>query len=220
MSKREHVDSNGQNLLPDWWSSDLYYFLNDIPIEGWVWEFMRRARLKEVLGSRPVDAMNPEPNTECINGFDINCYKQWTHPYWAKKPPFLIPSAVTVDGEWPARFQGQQYSVFNEAGRNLAKINVDLNRRNHRIIKDFKETLGFLRKKHHEIKRLNVRKQDWLGAHVLEVWDLRELKVSWSDIQSVLKINSIQQVRNAFKTAQDNIDKGKWRLYVRNFENW
>ena len=55
-------------MPPDWWSRSLYDFLSDLPQSGWIWEFMRRARLKELLGDSPVDAMNPDPELEELGG--------------------------------------------------------------------------------------------------------------------------------------------------------
>jgi hypothetical protein len=46
---------------PEWWSLSLYDFLANLPLEGWIWEFMRRARLKEELKGSPVVAMLPKP---------------------------------------------------------------------------------------------------------------------------------------------------------------
>jgi len=76
--------------LPAWWNRDLYSFLGDMPIEGWIWEFMRRARLQKVLVSRPVDAMNPSPKIKNIDKAYINLYKHWNHPYWRCKGVFSL----------------------------------------------------------------------------------------------------------------------------------
>ena len=59
---------------PVWWNRDLYAFVQGMPPEGWVWEFMRRARLLQILRNVPVDAMNPNPNIENLRGAHLNYY--------------------------------------------------------------------------------------------------------------------------------------------------
>lgn len=207
--------------LPSWWTPELYSFLRDMPIEGWVWEFMRRARLKEALGAGPVDAMNPNPDLNKIDPDCWNYYKSWNHPHWRriKKPPFLIPPAVNISGQWPAKYQGQQYRIDDEAGRNLFAVHVDLNRRDTRIISDFQEALIMLRKDLPERKRTSARIEDWHQSHILETWDLHEYAyaVSWSEIVEELTLNSVQQARNSFNSAKNYIEKNKWKTLVRNF---
>jgi hypothetical protein len=83
-------------MPPDWWNMELYSFVTeDLPLEGWVWEFMRRDRLREVLGERPTDAMNPNnPDLEIIeDAYFLNYYKPWNHPYWQEigKAPLFLP---------------------------------------------------------------------------------------------------------------------------------
>lgn len=208
--------------LPSWWTLELYSFLIGMPIECWVWEFMRRARLQKVLGTGPVDAMNPKPNLYNLDPDHFNYYKHWNHPHWkrTKKLPFLIPPAVNISGKWPTKFQGQQYRIDDEAERNLVVAQIDLNRRDTRIISDFQEALISLRKDHPERARSNPRKQDWRLSCILEIWDLREYKVPWSEIVKVLSsnfVNSIEQARNSFNSAKNYIDQNKWKTLVRNY---
>jgi hypothetical protein len=54
------TDSKKKPPLPHWWEPDLYNYVETMSLHGWVWEFMRRSKLKRILkGRRPVGAMNP-----------------------------------------------------------------------------------------------------------------------------------------------------------------
>ena len=183
---------------------------------------MRRATLKKVLGTKSVDAMHPEPDIKNIDATYINLYKHWNNPYWrhAKKLPYLIPSAVKIRGKARANYQKYQYGIVDPEETNLVVAFIDLNRRDTRIISDFQEALISLRKDHPERARSNPRIQDWHLSCILEIWDLREYRVPWSEIVKVLSsnvVNSIQQARNSFNSAKNYIDQNQWKTLVRNY---
>ena len=113
--------------LPPWWEPSLYNFLRRLPLEGWVWEFYRRAVLKENLGGLPVEAMNPEPDFEKplsemavpiekdgwvlsnIEDEDMepevvqlasenwDLYYHWGHEEWKRKKPISLAPSVLCD---------------------------------------------------------------------------------------------------------------------------
>ena len=198
--------------LPSWWTLELYSFLRrDMPIEGWVWEFMRRARLQKVLGTGSVDAMNPGPNLEKINADHINYYKNWEWFVKFHRKPIFFPPAVNVPDRWPDGFHGQQYRI-DELEKYFVPITIDLSRRDSVIRRDFEMVLKKLRTEHpDETSRINPRRSVWLDNKVLEIWDLRQLEVSWSSIERILGLSDKKDyIRKSHYIAEDMIDKGKW----------
>lgn len=197
--------------LPAWWNRELYSFLGDMPIEGWVWEFMRRARLKKVLRAYPVDAMNPEPHLETINADYINYYKNWKWFAKLSRKQLFIPQAVNIQDRWPEGFHGQQYRI-DECEKKIIKITIDLSRRDSVIRHDFERVLKKLRTEHPDkTSRINPRRSVWLENAVLEIWDLRQLKVSWNSIEKILGLSDKKDyIRKSNYIAEDMIDKDKW----------
>jgi len=125
---------------PDWWNKSLYGFLKGMPLKGWVWEFYRRAVLKQNLGDLPVDAMNPEPDFEkplnraslpekedgwfatedsgqattgetVLSGWNHNLYLPWKHPHWRKEKPMRFWGSIRPVGFFvPSLSEWGQYS--------------------------------------------------------------------------------------------------------------
>ena len=224
---------------PDWWSPDLYSFVRDMPLEGWVWEFMRRHRLWLVLDTGPVDAMNPHPtHLSLLPRPYRNYYRSWawfasaeglqqgpsTRP--RRNRPIYLPPAVFPPSGRPSRFKEQQYRInpddlaVHGIEGDPVRIRVDLNRRDTVIKAHFEEVLADLRAERPEPKRSNPRLWAWRDQHLLEVWDLRQFHVSLSNIVSLFpdleSVDSavttlrIQPVRNALRTASEYINGGKW----------
>lgn len=124
---------------PAWWNPSLYDFVNDMPLEGWAWEFYRRAVLKENLPGLPVDAMNPTPDLQRNFGQTVlpreedgwvssngaeeftengelasenwNLYFHWGHPDLGERKRMGTPSSVSCK-EVPqlSRWFGRQYT--------------------------------------------------------------------------------------------------------------
>lgn len=216
-------------MPPDWWNMELYSFVTvDLPLPAWVWEFMRRDRLREVLAGRPVDAVNPNPDFGFIENADYwNYYKPANHPYWDDigKGPYFLPPAVNISGQWPPTFEGQQYRLVDEGLHNYIKLNVDLNRRDKVIIRDLKRILRDLRDSDPEPSRTLPKNDTWFSQRILQVWDLREFNMSWSTIARLVWFENpqdnsiaITNVRNAYNTARDYIDYGNWKKLARYIE--
>jgi len=215
---------------PNWWNISLYTFITeDFTLEGWVWEFMRRDRLREVLGDRPVDAMNPNPDLEIIEDpFYWNYYKPANHIYWdtVEKAPYFLPPAVNIPERWPPGFSGQQYRLEDDELRNYIKINIDINRRDKVLLKDFKVILSLLRQDNPEPSHINPRTTNWIDQHILQVWDLRQFNIKWRRIAELVGFNVtgydnsslIQRARNAITTARNYIDNRKWIRLARYIE--
>lgn len=239
---------------PDWWNESLYDFLKDMPLEGWIWEFYRRAVLKENLGDLPVDAMNPEPDLErvlakipypeMLKGWELSIveeedlesdnpilapfnwdlYLPWNHARWDTRKPIGMPPPVRCH-EVPQlqRWFGRHY----EAGRKLIgtkhvvkKLNVitlglNLDCRNSRIREHFELVLMGLRQTYPEPKKAPDRTEKWLDNKILQVWDLRELKVGLETITKMLFLKNDyfvepKKARNAHASAVRLIEKEGW----------
>jgi len=176
---------------PNWWNPSLYNFTDEMPLEGWVWEFMRRARLLRILGDKPVDAMNPDPDIEHFNADYLNYYNSWDiYQRTGRKPFYAVPSVTLRSGRWPKGwpkgFHGQQYMVLDKSMEEyfLAKPKkhywyprIDLNRRDSEIKRDFWMLLEEMRIKHaipYDKEKRTPRTLEWAAMHVLEVWDLHQ----------------------------------------------
>jgi hypothetical protein len=130
---------------PTWWNLDLYDFLNDLTIEGWTWEFRRRARLKEVFEEvsidSPVDAMNPHPTIEGPDSETVleildelypdfwNCYRRYQRTETIYLP-VCFPPPIFIPGKWPEGFYGLEYIINDYYQNKIVKpdICLDLNR--------------------------------------------------------------------------------------------
>lgn len=263
MGKKQSVN------LPSWWEPSLYDFLNSMPAEGWVWEFYRRAVLKENLGQLPVEAMNPDPDLEKVlqelptpledagwtvaknweeEDIDANhpelaahnwmLYLPWNHPRWSNNKPFGMDLSVYCS-ETPqlkswfgrpfvkgAKLVGKTWLRPNQ-GR-FVELNIDLARPNAVLKRDFGYILRELRqiktsvggRKYPPPERISLDNiQFWKKNKILQVWDLREFKVSYSNIVHMLFEEKIkkktleepkQVARNAHNRAVQLIEKGGW----------
>lgn len=222
---------------PPWWEFGLYFFLSNISLKGWIWEFFRRAMLQQEL-SRPVDAMNSSPDLADLDPHYRNCYKHWTHKYWFDKngnrreTPIFVPPAVFLDKGWPMGFKGQQYRI-DDHNPHFVNIKIDMNRRDTDLRRDFKLLLRKLRKNRPKTKkRITPKPANWKSNYILEVWDLRQFKVSWNMITDLIADNESQiydrkaqnniddkdikiayneSTQNAYRTAKSYIDAGNWK---------
>jgi hypothetical protein len=218
---------------PDWWNPSLYSFVTvDFPLEGWVWEFMRRDRLREVLCGRPVDAMNPNPDLESIEDSRYwNYYKPANHPHWETigKAPYFLPPAVNIPGQFPIGFQGQQYRLEDDALRQLRQVNIDINRRDSTIFRDFTKILSLLRNDfpeppgYPEPPPMRPKPDVWFDNRILQVWDLRQFNVVWPAIAELYGFSSPpydreygkQKAINSYNTAYKYIDNRKYKELAR-----
>jgi hypothetical protein len=218
---------------PEWWTPTLYDYLKDLPLDGWVWEFMRRARLKMLRPRRPVDVMKPGAEKKL---------SRWSHYYISglnipKRGQFLFaPSAVHWEGiTHPGWCRGSFHNVddFEVEDETLARdhrsedqwldIRINVKRRDAVILQDFKNALSKARKTFPEPRRVNPRDKDWIQNQILEVWDLREFKVPWKQIVDLPgmfenkdrnhpEYDVLQSARNAYNTARRLIDERGWQL--------
>lgn len=220
------ASGGGQNP-PSWWSIDLYSFINDgFPLEGWVWEFMRRARLQEVLRDRPVDAMNPEPDLESINPDFWNLFKPWNHEKWSHKSPTFLPPAAAIPGRWPKSSAGQQYGIEDQDLKEFVSVTIDLSRRDSVILRDFKAVLKELRREVPSPEKVQPRTEDWLYNNILAVWDLRQYGISWFNIAKILDLRNLDEdrygaivaIRNSYNSAMLYVEKGGWQKLARYIE--
>lgn len=201
------------NFPPDWWHPELYDFLkpgpaSELPLEGWVWEFMRRQRLKTLLPKgQPIDAMNPSPATACLEANNYAYYYPWPRAKSLftkapnKWPYYLSPSVVGPAGLCPKYFSTQYFRVqtfisdFDEANQDFITVTqfprkqttfkVDLNRPDSAIKRDFSHALEAAREKYPGPQTITHRRKAWGSNYALQVWDLRSFKVSWNVIHSL-----------------------------------
>ena len=96
----------------------------------------------------------------------------------------------------------------------------------------FAALLKALRRQHPLRRRRKPRLQSYPYSHCLEVWDLRQFRVSWREIARRLpppgrradardERDWVESIRNAGKMARLYIDQGKWAelaLYVEDLE--
>ena len=204
------------NLPPDWWKRSLYDFIADMPLKGWIWEFMRRGRLLEALEGAPVDAMNPQPNIDDLGGDYIRYYCSYPQIRHKINDLVFFPRSVNQVETWPEDFHGQQYRIADAELKNLKKITVDLNRSDRLIIDDFKTLLSRMRTEHEIPKRVNPRPNDWAVTCILQVWDLRQYECKDKTIYRLLKgLNGQSTVRNAIGSGEDYINKDGWKRLAR-----
>ena len=111
-----------KSKVPDWWSEELYSFVEGMPLRGWCWEFYRRSRLRELLSGGSVDAMNsdsdfsrlahalpenvwgPNANMAVAYAYRIadprDLYKRWKSKKRQVYNPLTIPSSIQCE-EFP-----------------------------------------------------------------------------------------------------------------------
>jgi hypothetical protein len=96
---------------PDWWGSSLYDFLKDpkFPLMGWVWEFMRRYRLKKLFKVEPVEAMKPDVQPRDVPAGSCLLNLPW--PVIISNFQSFILLTSGVDHKWREKMvQGGAYS--------------------------------------------------------------------------------------------------------------
>lgn len=214
---------NSEGSLPDWWNIDLYDYLKEMPLRGWVWEFMRRARLKHIFNIRPVDAMMPDPRVSTIPVAARPYYLNWKDYYsglepiyfppavWHGKRKTLIHGAVhRADG-----YELEDFSwVWDSIPRHEISLTIDLNRNNKVLISDFKTCLKQLRKEHGKLKLIQSRDSQWSNNKMLQVWDLKDYGIEGPRIVKLCDIavaKPLDTVKNAYKQAKKYIDEKKWQ---------
>jgi hypothetical protein len=226
--------------LPDDWGLKLYDFTKDMPLEGWVWEFMRRARLKRLLGKEYFNAMylarrknitlGPD-QTQNLDPDHWNYYRPWSWYQKRNRKPFSVsPSVVTSTIGWPKGFHGQQYRVPDESldqyalarlDRPFVNLRVDLNRQDTRIRKDFDELLKSLRVKH-RLRQNSPHPEysKWYKMLVLPCWDLKQFGLSQQELALTFPrfrynyggelLPNKERVKNSLKVTRSYIDRGEW----------
>lgn len=212
---------------PSDWRPGLYNFTRNMPLEGWIWEFMRRARLKEILGNRPVDAMNVGLNRHERTGIkstDWAYFKSWADTSWfdnagkRKRSPIFLPPAVFRPRDFPTRFSGQPYRPPHRV-KNVIDVRVDLNRDTKVIKRDFARLLEQMKSPDSPRGSDNAstdkpKYREWSNMHILEVWDLRQFNVSWIIIATRLGFTHVESIlspaRSALRSATKYIDQGEW----------
>lgn len=195
---------------PDWWYKELYDFTKNMPLEGWVWEFARRAALKEILKGAPVDAMNPDPDLSHMEDEAAeNYYISWHQAierfgYWGHQPFYRVP-AVRFSRGFPPDFRGQPIQIPSPHGEWI-DISINIKRRDTTIRKDFMGLLKLIRiqQKMPQPKQIKPRTTNWTTP--LMAWDLYQFGVPFLTIASLLDIHADPDSRE-FPGPEDNIDK-------------
>jgi len=213
-----------EHTPPEWWDESLYDFMQNVSLDAWVWEFMRRNMLQKLFQklsrTQGIDAMNPNPDFEEI-GYDfIDLYNNYTHPdrrgnnnqrnqFW------VIPAVLQKGAGWPENFDGQQFQLSRYFDREYIDLVIDVKRQDEVIMKDFKELLARIRERHREPRKIRLRTKDWYDNKILAVWDLKQQGASYAWIGERLfrsnKTNLTQTAKNAYKVARDKIDKEGWK---------
>jgi hypothetical protein len=155
--------------------------------------------------------MNPRPNLKRINTDYIKYYKNWKWFEEFNRKPVFFPPAINIPDRWPDGFHGQQYRI-DELEKHFFTITINLSKKDSVIGRDFKKVLKKLRTEYpDEKRRINPRQSVWLDHRVLEIWDLRQRKVSWRSIERILGLSDRKDyIRKSYYIAEDMIDKGKW----------
>ncbi len=236
--------SANQPSPPEWWKPSLYRYLEKLTLAGWVWEFMRRDRLKTLRLGEPVDVMNPHRGGKETSEHLRYYYKPWhLWPYPGRSGKvFTIPSAIMWEGvllPWWVRHTWLSLNSYELENHTLAsdplpsqwvQISIDLNRSDAVILQDLEIALKKARKKYPR-KRVNPKMERWRENQILEVWDLCEFsqfKNSWSKIAKLPgmfegkeeehpydhDIYVRQSARNAYHTARKLIEGRNWKLYA------
>lgn len=217
---------------PSWLNFDCYSFVSTMPLEGWVWEFMRRANLKTVLQGGPVDAMNPNPELDFSKDDMIDLwYTPWNqaikkNAHWKKDiiPYYHVP-AIRFPNNWPPGFKGHPIQISTPFGKWVkVEIVIDLNRRDTVIKNDFPSILKEIRNQNKipqpKIPKLHI--DNW--KEPLMVWDLYQYNIPAKDIIKFIRKEPSKaadeqwiysQVNNYYDQAFRYIEDGKWRELAR-----
>jgi hypothetical protein len=218
---------------PKRWGSRLYSFTEHMPLEGWVWEFMRRARLKQLPGNAPVNAMNPT-EFDFTKDEEIDYwYLTWPQAIakfsWWKNGtlPYYLAPAVRLQTPWPIGFEGQPMQLPPMKTRGIwVDIAIDLNRRDTVIRRDLEALLKQIRiqQKIPQPKQIKPHVGNW--SKPLMVWDLYQYGIPGLTIADLLDIHPSEgarvgpewrtsQVKNYYEEATPYIDEGKWEDLAR-----
>jgi len=216
---------------PTWWGLGLYKdIIESSSREVWAWEFMRRAKLLEVMEERPVDAMNPEPNIDNLNPDFISYYKQWDDNIWFNKngerigPLLRLPSVFRPDKFWSDIHKGQQYRVEDYVIRQFVDIRIDISRRKETITHEFEELLSELRREFSvsepDEKRFTI--SAWQKNYLLQIWDLNQFDLTFEeiatrinrdlDLEPVITANRVSETN---ERAVDLINNHVWFELIR-----
>jgi hypothetical protein len=217
---------------PEWWSVNLYDYLKDLSLDGWVWEFMRRARLKTLRPKRPVDVMKPGGEKKISRWSDyyksgLNISKQGTFLF---APSAVLWEGITHGGWYRRSFHNvDDFEIEDETiarNRRLedqwVNISINLKRRDAVILQDLKRAMNKARKEFPMPRRETPRRSNWSDNQILQVWDLREFKVPWGQIVDLPGMfenkdrehpqsDVTQSARNAYNTACRLIEKRGWQ---------
>jgi hypothetical protein len=214
---------------PYWWNLELYDFLSDLPVQGWIWEFMRRAKLKEILKGSPVDAMNPEPELEGLDPDLWDLYDCYQTILRQGRHPVFFPPSVRIRGKRPKGYRHQQFSVGDEDLNYLESLDlwIDLNRPDSVNIRDFESILLELKLEHkNELSEpcgKSPRPKTWLHNRTILIWDLHQYGVYYERIADIVLDENdeggIEKIYNASKVTKKYIDKGKWIYLARYVES-
>jgi len=209
---------------PDWWKPELYDYLPTLSLSGWTCEFFRRWALKSHYKVKPVNAMDLEFAQKNLSDLFSDGRAQY----------YMRGDILSQQGGWrsvllkndavrvhvlhrptPRGRAKRMKCVFtenfgNDPDKTWAEFGVDLTRRDSILFTEFKDRLADLRKHYKQPKRMNPRISDWLENKVLQVWDLRQYRVSWNRTWMILGLNSEESAHNAFNTATRLIDQNGW----------
>jgi hypothetical protein len=218
--------------LPRWWKPELYNYLETMTLHGWVWEFMRRSKLKRMLKGKSVEAMKP------AGGFRSGGTKKrreeiqllsLTWPLASMIPEFKnkllwLPPAITretggsaTSSELQSREQSYIENAIDSSESKLFDFRIDLNRRNTVLYREFRKIVSGLRKQHPEPGRRGPRPEVWRDNKFLQVWDLYQYQIEWKEIMEKLGFNTKQSARNQRYRAAKQIEGNGWyglALYV------
>jgi hypothetical protein len=228
---------------PEWWNIGLYEYLADpdLPLAAWVWEFMRRDRLKMLRPGEPVDVMNPHrggKETPSHLAYYYIPWHLWPLPGRSGRV-FTVPSAIHWQGVslpyWNTYFDLAHYELEDGSlatdgvpPAQWEQIRIDLNRSSPAILRDFEIALRKAREKYPR-KRMTPKVDRWKKNQILQVWDLcefPEFKSYWTRIAELpgmfegkeeehpydLEVYVANSARNAYRSAKRLIEGKKWKL--------
>ena len=210
---------------PSWWRSELYSFIDDMQLEGWVWEFMRRSELKKILEGKPIDAMNPRPKLRHLNETDADYYYMpWPvaiRRYGGQlEQPFCRLRAVRFRVDW----HGRGIQIPTPRGKWITDIAIDLNRRDRIIRRDFAALLNQTRIQEDIPQPKGIKPHVGNWKNPLMVWDLYQYNLPLKTIADLLHIDPPAQADPEWRTLQINnyhdeavryIDEGGWEEFAR-----
>ena len=219
---------------PAWWQPSLYDFVKpDMELEAWVWEFMRRQRLRYLLPKdQPVDAMNPDPATTGLEAMNSAYYYPW---YKAKEkfstpyndwPFYLSPSVIAPAGLYPKTFCTQYFKArtfvvrwdenneafisFEPFPRFQKKFKIDLTRPDSAIKRDFANALKAVREVCPAPPKQTPKPAAWFKQHLLQVWDLRQYNVSWNIMGELSPLFSVSERESLEKDLGIDFSTQSW----------